>query len=139
MDIELLRASVTANAETDFSRSSGPGGQNVNKVNTKVTTRIRIAAIEGLSPSELELMRTRLANRITTEGELVVQVQEERSQSMNREKAIEKLISLVARAAKRAPPRIPTKPTKASKERKLAHKKIRSSIKKNRQSPPVEG
>jgi ribosome-associated protein len=139
MDIELLRASVTASAETDFSRSSGPGGQNVNKVNTKVTARVRIAAIEGLSPSELELVRTRLSNRITTEGELVAQVQEERSQRINREKAIEKLISLVARAAKREAPRIPTKPTKASKERKIATKKNRSLTKQNRRNPPSEG
>ncbi len=138
MDTELLTASIIANAEIDFSKSSGPGGQNVNKVNTKVTARVRIAAIEGLRPSEVELVQARLANRITTEGELVAHVQEERSQNMNREKAIQKLIMLVERAAKRDAPRIPTKPTKASKERKIVYKKIRSLTKKNRRSPPFE-
>lgn len=138
MDAQLLRSSISANAELDFSRSSGPGGQNVNKVNTKVTLRVKIDAIEGLRPSERELMKERLANRITTEGELVVQVQEERSQSANRELAIEKLIALVGRAAKRNPPRIPTRPTAASKQRKLVSKRLRSATKKNRQSPAAE-
>ncbi|MEN6500692.1 MAG: alternative ribosome rescue aminoacyl-tRNA hydrolase ArfB [Rectinema sp.] len=135
MDTELLRSSIMAHAEIEFSKSGGPGGQNVNKVNTKVTARVGIAAIEGLRSSELELVRARLANRITTEGELVVQVQEARSQIINREKAIQKLIMLVERAARQNQPRIPTKPTAASKQRKLAAKRLRSATKKNRQRP----
>lgn len=135
MDSELLKSSIIANTQIDFARSSGPGGQNVNKVNTKVIARLKLSEIEGLRPVELELVRARLSNRITTEGELVVQVQEERSQSMNREKAIQKLVTLIERAARRSPPRIPTKPTRASKERKIVHKKIRSLIKRNRRGP----
>jgi len=139
MDPQLVRSSIAANAHLDFSRSGGPGGQNVNKVNTKVTLRINVDAIEGLRPSERTLVKERLANRITTEGELVVQVQEERSQIANRERALEKLIDLVARAAKRTPPRIPTRPTAASRQRKLTSKRLRGAVKLNRQSPAAEG
>jgi ribosome-associated protein len=138
MDTQLLRSSIAANATFEFSRSGGPGGQNVNKVNTKVTARLSIAAIAGLHPTELALVQTRLANRITAEGELVVQVQEERSQTVNREKAIQKLVLLVERAAKRSPPRIPTKPTTASKQRTLTAKRLRGAVKKNRQNPTAE-
>jgi ribosome-associated protein len=133
MDTELLKSSIIAHVKIEFSKAGGPGGQHVNKVNTKVAARISIGAIEGLHPAELELLQTRLVNRITAEEELVVQVQEERSQVINREKAIRKLVILIERAARRNPPRIPTKPTAASKERKLTSKHIRSAIKHDRQ------
>ncbi|MCE5256559.1 MAG: aminoacyl-tRNA hydrolase [Spirochaetaceae bacterium] len=138
MDHNAIAASVLSNAEIEFSRSGGPGGQNVNKLNTKVTARIGLDSIEGLSPAEMQLVKIKLANRIASTGELVVQVQEERSQGMNREIAIKKLVALITRAARRNPPRIPTKPTRASRERKLATKKVRTRIKTNRRPPSIE-
>lgn len=138
MDHNAIAASVLSNAEIEFSRSGGPGGQNVNKLNTKVTARIGLGSIEGLSPAEMQLVKIKLANRIASTGELVVQVQEERSQGMNREIAIKKLVALITRAARRNPPRIPTKPTRASRERKLATKKVRTRIKTNRRPPSIE-
>lgn len=130
-----MEASVRACAEFEFSRSSGPGGQNVNKLNTKVTARVRLDRIAGLSVAEKLAAAARLARRMTSGGELVVQVQEERSQAENREIAVRRLASLLARAARIAPVRVPTRPTRASKERRLAWKSARARTKKDRRAP----
>jgi ribosome-associated protein len=138
MNVEELRLSIITHSKLEYSKSSGPGGQNVNKVNTKATLHIHLDTIEGLLPSELALVRARLANRISSEGELVVQVQEERSQTANRERALEKLIALIEHAAKVRAPRIPTKPTRASKERNLKKKHLRASTKNSRRNPVID-
>lgn len=138
MNKELLAASILDNAAIDFARSSGPGGQNVNKVNTKVIARVPLCTLAGLDDKEMELVRTRLAGRINAKDEIVVSVQEERSQVQNRERALNKLIALIVAAARRMPPRIPTKPTRASKERKLTTKRRRAAIKGYRHKPQPE-
>lgn len=138
MNKELLAASILDSAAIDFVRSGGPGGQNVNKVNTKVIARVPLCKLAGLDAQEMELVRTRLSGRINAEDEIVVSVQEERSQVQNRERALLKLVTLVAAAARKMPPRIPTKPTRASKERKLATKSRRAAVKENRQKPQPE-
>jgi ribosome-associated protein len=133
MNTGEIQNSVSRNVNFEFSRSGGPGGQNVNKVNTKVLAKIALADIEGLNEVELALVRERLTSRINQEGFLIVQAREERTQGANREIAVARLVSLVIGAARRDPPRIPTKPGRAARERRLGAKKIRSATKENRQ------
>ncbi len=138
MNITALRASLERLVLFDFARSSGPGGQNVNKTNTKAVARVRIGDLEGLSESEKERVRERLESRLNSSGELVVHAQEERSQASNRESALVRLESLIAKAAHRPRDRRPTKPTRASRERRMAGKRVRSEVKRGRGRPEAE-
>ena len=138
MDIVEVKNSVGRAALFEFSRSGGPGGQNVNKVNTKVTLKVAVDAIEGLNETERRRLREKLAGRINGQGFLVLQVQDERSQKANRATALERLFKLVLAAAKRPTPRIPTKPGKAAKQRRLSIKKARSQSKIDRKKPVID-
>ncbi|TXT42090.1 MAG: ribosome-associated protein [Spirochaetes bacterium] len=133
MNKALIQESISRNVNFEFSRSGGPGGQNVNKVNTKALAKIALADIEGLNEVELALVRERLTSRINQEGYLQVQAREERTQGANKEIAVTRLVSLVTGAARRDPVRIPTKPGRAARERRMGAKKLRSSVKENRQ------
>jgi len=138
MDIIEVKNSVGRAALFEFSRSGGPGGQNVNKVNTKVTLKVAVDAIEGLNETERRRLREKLAGRINGQGFLVLQVQDERSQKANRATALERLFKLILAAAKRPTPRIPTKPGKAAKQRRLSIKKARSQSKIDRRKPVID-
>src|SRR5215210_6570975 len=122
--------------EESFVRSSGPGGQNVNKLSTAVQLRFDVRH----SPSLRDDMRARLerlaGKRLTNDGVLVITAQRHRTQERNRDDALNRLIEMIRAAAVPPAPRRPTRPTKASKERRLQGKKRRSTIKDLRRDKP---
>ncbi|MSP46318.1 MAG: aminoacyl-tRNA hydrolase [Xanthobacteraceae bacterium] len=122
--------------EESFVRSSGPGGQNVNKLSTAVQLRFDVRQSPSL-PNDVALRLMRLGGRrITKDGVLVLIAQSHRTQERNRADAQARLIALIKEAAIKPVPRRATKPTKASKQRRIEGKKRRSGIKDLRRSKP---
>jgi len=119
------------------SRSSGPGGQHVNKVSTKVELRFNILRSELLSEEEKAILSNKLKNKITKEGDLVIISRKERSQLKNKEIAIEKFIKLLKETLTPIKLRKETKPTRASREKRLEDKKLVSEKKDQRKKPDV--
>ncbi len=123
--------------EESFVRSSGPGGQNVNKLSTAVQLRFDVRRSPSL-PNDVALRLMRLAGkRVTKDGVIVLIAQRHRTQERNRADALERLVALVREAATPPTPRRATKPTRASKERRLEGKKVRSAIKGMRRAKPA--
>jgi len=127
-----LHESIINNSQFTFARSGGNGGQNVNKVNTKVHLVLPLSGLDGLTDMEMNRLRTKLVAIINKDDCLFLDVDDERYQERNREIALARLEARIAQALVIPKKRIKTKPTRASKERKLKLKKIRSEIKQNR-------
>ena len=115
-----------------FSRSSGPGGQHVNKVNTKVELRFNINQSKLLDVLQKEILWKKLKNILTQDGDLLVISQKTRSQLKNKEIAIEKFYKLLNDALKPIKKRKPTKPSRSAKEKRLKDKKALSEKKSRR-------
>ncbi|MBB4806415.1 ribosome-associated protein [Chryseobacterium defluvii] len=114
------------------SRSSGAGGQNVNKVETSVTVMWNIAGSEFFNEDEKNLIQNKLKNRINAEGFLFLTVSENRTQLMNKNKAIEKILDIVNKALIIPKKRLATQPSKTQKQNRLDTKKKLSEKKENR-------
>ena len=118
--------------QLDFVRSSGPGGQNVNKVSTAVQLRFKAAQSDALSEEIRQRLIQIAGHKMTEDGILVIKARRFRSQDKNRKDAIQRLIELIRKAAVKPKPRRKTKPSPAAKERRLLIKKNRGEIKRRR-------
>jgi ribosome-associated protein len=123
--------------EESFIASSGPGGQNVNKVATAVQLRCDVFRL-GLSPPVYERLKELAGSRMTAGGEIVITARTHRSQEANRIEARRRLAELVARAHVRPAKRIRTKVSKAAKAKRVDKKKVRGAVKAGRGRPEVD-
>lgn len=119
-------------------RSSGPGGQHVNKASSKVEVYFNIDASEGLTASEKILLKSRLSARLTSEGVLALQNSESRSQHRNKKMGIERMIALLQKNLQVNKPRRKTKPSKGAIEKRIKAKKKTALKKTNRKPPDME-
>jgi ribosome-associated protein len=118
------------------SRSSGPGGQNVNKVSTRVTLQFNVDESQSLSEEQRGQLRRRLARRINKDGILRVASQRHRTQLANREAAARRFVALLQDALTKAPERIPVALPEAANQKRLEEKRRRSRIKRERAADP---
>jgi ribosome-associated protein len=136
-DIRISRGLSIPGSEVElsFSRSGGPGGQNVNTVATKVELRFDIEASRTLTDQQKARIREQLANRITKDGVLLIQSSEHRTQHDNRRAAVGRFRNLLREAVRPPKRRIPTRRSRAANERRLEQKRRRAEKKRLRDDP----
>ena len=136
MSSRIITASLLFN-ELDFmaSRSSGPGGQNVNKVNSKISVKFDVIHSQILTEDEKATILAKLSGQLTKEGVLMVSSQDKRSQLENKQVVIQKLERLIAKAFEKKKVRKPTKVSKAAIQKRINNKKLHAEKKKWRQKP----
>lgn len=127
-----------AGLRVQFSRSSGPGGQNVNKLNTKAELWVSLSELRGLDPPATERLRRLAGSKLTANDEVHITDESTRSQEANRQNAMQRLRELIIHAKKRPKVRRPTRPTKASRKRRLDSKRKRGQTKASRGRPADE-
>lgn len=132
-DIDLLQQELNFKAV----RSSGAGGQHVNKTASKVVLQYDLQNSEAVNDEEKALLLEKLSSRLTKEGVLILDSSESRSQHKNKELVVERLLEIIASALKKPKPRKKTKPSKASKLKRLKEKKVIAEKKANRQKPDI--
>ena len=118
-------------------KSSGPGGQHVNKTASKVIVQFDIPQSAAISQEEKTLLLEKLSSRLTNEGILIMDSSESRSQHKNKELVTERILKVIAAALKSQKPRKKTRPTKASKLKRLHEKKAKSGLKADRRKPEL--
>ena len=132
-DLEAIKQELTWKAV----RSSGPGGQHVNKTASKVVIQFDVARSQAFSEEEKMRVLKKLESRLTTNSVLIIESSDSRSQYQNRDSGIERLLEIITNASKKPKPRKKTGPTKASKFKRLREKKLRGEKKENRQKPSL--
>lgn len=132
MNREDLQKSIEENCSFSFARSGGKGGQNVNKVSTKVHASVPLGKLSGLSETEMQQLLLRLKSHINSALEIFVDADDTRFQEQNRRIALERLIAKISSASQLKKKRRKTRLPAAARERRLRLKKAKSALKKER-------
>jgi ribosome-associated protein len=123
----------------EYARSSGPGGQNVNKVSSKATLRWNIERATSFPEGARERLAAQYGSRITTGGDFLIKNQEYRDQERNRQACLERLVEILQSIERPPRKRKASRPSRGSKERRLAGKRLRSQTKEQRRGPGTDG